>query len=53
MVDTQGDALFCTFRSARNAVAAAIEAQRQLAAHEWPEQLPVRVKPVLPGTVVA
>ena len=44
VVDTQGDALFCTFRSARNAVAAAIEAQRQLAAHEWPEQLPVRVR---------
>ncbi len=44
VVDTQGDALFCTFRSARDAVAAAIEAQRQLAAHEWPEQVRVPVR---------
>ena len=44
VVDTQGDALFCVFRSAREAVSAAIEAQLDLAAHEWPEQLRVRVR---------
>ena len=44
IVDTQGDALFCAFRSAREAVAAATEGQRALAAHEWPQQLRVRVR---------
>ena len=44
VVDTQGDSLFCAFRSAREAVSAAIEAQRELAAHEWPEQVRVRVR---------
>jgi class 3 adenylate cyclase len=44
VVDTQGDALFCTFRSARDAVLAAIEAQRRLGAHDWPEQSSVRVR---------
>ena len=44
VVDTQGDSLFCAFRSAREAVSAATEAQRALAAHEWPDQLRVRVR---------
>jgi class 3 adenylate cyclase len=44
VVDTQGDALFSTFRSARDAVSAAIEAQRRLVEHDWPEHLPVRVR---------
>ena len=44
VVDTQGDSLFGAFRSAREAVSAAIEAQRELAAHEWPDQLHVRVR---------
>jgi class 3 adenylate cyclase len=44
VVDTQGDALFCTFRSARDAVLASIEAQRRLGAHDWPEQSSVRVR---------
>ena len=44
VVDTQGDSLFCAFRSAREAVAAATEAQHELAEHEWPEQVRVRVR---------
>ena len=44
VVDTQGDSLFCAFRSAGDAVSAAIEAQRELAEHEWPEQVRVRVR---------
>ncbi len=44
VVDTQGDSLCCAFRSAGDAVSAAIEGQRELAAHEWPEQVRVRVR---------
>lgn len=44
VVDTQGDSLFCAFRSARDGVSAAIEAQRELGFHEWPEQMRVRVR---------
>jgi class 3 adenylate cyclase len=44
VVDTQGDALFCTFRSARDAVSAAIAAQLELTMHDWPDQVPVRVR---------
>ena len=44
VVDTQGDSFFCAFRSAGDAVTAAIESQRGLAAHEWPEQVHVRVR---------
>lgn len=36
-VNTQGDAFFIAFRSARDAVAAAIDAQRALANRSWPE----------------
>jgi predicted ATPase/class 3 adenylate cyclase len=36
-VDTQGDAFFVAFARAQDAVAAAIQAQRALAAHEWPD----------------
>lgn len=44
-VDTQGDALMVVFRSAAEAAAAAAEAQRALAAEEWPKQvaMPVRM----------
>ena len=35
-IDTQGDAFFFSFPRARDAVAAAVEAQRALRAHEWP-----------------
>ena len=44
VVDTQGDALFCAFGSAREALLAATEAQRELEAHEWPERVQVRVR---------
>ena len=36
-IDTQGDAFFFAFPRARDAVAAAVEAQRAHAEHEWPE----------------
>ena len=36
-VDTQGDAIFFAFARPKNAVNAAAEAQRSLAAHAWPD----------------
>ena len=41
---TEGDSFFVVFRSARGAVAAAIAAQRSLAAEPWPEETPIRVR---------
>jgi predicted ATPase/class 3 adenylate cyclase/DNA-binding CsgD family transcriptional regulator len=43
-VDTQGDAFFVVFARAADAVSAAVEAQRALAAHVWPEGIEVRVR---------
>jgi len=43
-VDTQGDAFFVAFPRAWNAIAAAVAAQRALAAHPWPEGVQVRVR---------
>ena len=43
-VDTQGDAFFVAFRRARDAVAAAVAAQRSLDAYAWPEGAVVRVR---------
>ncbi len=43
-VDTQGDAFFVVFARAAEAVSAAVEAQRALAAHAWPEGIEVRVR---------
>jgi class 3 adenylate cyclase len=43
-IDTQGDAFFFAFPRARDAVAAAVEAQRLHAVEEWPEDRPVRVR---------
>jgi class 3 adenylate cyclase len=43
-VDTQGEAFFAVFSRAKDAVAAAIAAQRAHAAHEWPETVQVRVR---------
>jgi class 3 adenylate cyclase len=43
-VDTQGDAFFFSFARAKDAVAGAVAAQRELAAHEWPEGVEVRVR---------
>src|ERR1700756_6060871 len=36
-IDTQGDAFFFSFPRARDAVTAAVEAQRALHDHEWPD----------------
>jgi class 3 adenylate cyclase len=44
VVDTQGDALFCVFPTAREAVLASIEAQRGLTGHDWPDGVSVRVR---------
>jgi class 3 adenylate cyclase len=44
VVDTQGDAFFVAFARAQDAVAAAVEAQRALAAHEWPRGTTPRVR---------
>ena len=43
-VDTQGDSFFFAFTRAKDAVAAAVDAQRELAAHAWPEGGVVRVR---------
>ena len=43
-IDTQGDAFFAVFTSARACVAAAIEMQRALGAHRWPAGREVRVR---------
>ena len=44
MVDTQGDSFFVAFRTANDAVAAAVDAQRDLVAHAWPEGAQVKVR---------
>jgi len=43
-VGTEGDAFFAAFPSSIGAVTAAVEAQRALATHPWPEGYPVRVR---------
>ena len=43
-IDTQGDAFFVAFARARDAVAAAVAAQRALAAELWPGGVSVRVR---------
>jgi class 3 adenylate cyclase/DNA-binding CsgD family transcriptional regulator len=43
-VDTQGDACFVVFTRAPQAVAAAVAAQRALAAYPWPQAAPVPVR---------
>ncbi|MBM7502677.1 adenylate/guanylate cyclase domain-containing protein [Agromyces aurantiacus] len=44
VVKTEGDGFFAVFASARDAVAAAADAQRALAAHEWPAGRRLRVR---------
>ena len=44
IVSTEGDSVFAVLRSAREALAAAIGAQRGLDEHDWPEGLGVRVR---------
>jgi class 3 adenylate cyclase len=43
-IDTQGDAFFFSFPRARDAVAAAVDAQRALRDHEWPDGHQLRVR---------
>jgi class 3 adenylate cyclase len=43
-IDTQGDAFFFAFPRARDAVSAAVEAQRLHASHGWPDGHQVRVR---------
>jgi YVTN family beta-propeller protein len=43
-VDNQGESFFVAFRRAKDAVAAAVDAQRDLAAHAWPEGGEVKVR---------
>src|SRR6266699_3920780 len=43
-VDTQGDGFFMAFARASEAIGAAVEMQRTLASHAWPEGEPVRVR---------
>jgi class 3 adenylate cyclase len=43
-IDTQGDAFFFAFARARDAVVAAVEAQRAHAGHDWPGGAAVRVR---------
>jgi class 3 adenylate cyclase/streptogramin lyase len=43
-IDTQGDAFFVAFGRAKDAVAAALAAQRSLAGHRWPNDHDVRVR---------
>src|SRR5579863_6305825 len=43
-VDTQGDSFFVTFARATDAVSAAVEMQRALAAHAWPNEVTVSVR---------
>jgi class 3 adenylate cyclase len=43
-IDTQGDSFFFAFGRAKDAVAAALAAQRALVAHRWPEGAELRVR---------
>jgi class 3 adenylate cyclase len=43
-MDTQGDSFFYAFGRARDAVAAAVDAQRAHVGHEWPDGEQVRVR---------
>ncbi|MDQ4059139.1 MAG: adenylate/guanylate cyclase domain-containing protein, partial [Actinomycetota bacterium] len=43
-VNTEGDSFFAAFRTPADAVLAAVTVQRGLAAHDWPEGAPLRVR---------
>lgn len=43
-IDTQGDAFFVAFARAKDAVQAALEAQRAIATYSWPEGAGLRVR---------
>jgi class 3 adenylate cyclase len=44
VVDTQGDAFFFAFPTAKEALLAAVDAQRRLAEHVWPDGVQLRVR---------
>ena len=44
VINTQGDSFFVAFPSAVDAIHAAVQAQRALAAHSWPDGSTVRVR---------
>lgn len=44
LVDAAGDGLFLAFERARDAFTAAVEAQRALLSHPWPEGMQLRVR---------
>ena len=44
VVRTEGDAVFAVFGEAGAAVAAAVDAQRAIAAEPWPDDAPIRVR---------
>jgi predicted ATPase len=44
VVRTEGDAVFAVFGEAGSAVRAAVDGQRALQAHAWPDHAPVRVR---------
>ena len=43
-VDTQGDSFFVAFSSARDALLAAVEGQRALSSHSWPDGVQIKVR---------
>jgi DNA-binding NarL/FixJ family response regulator/class 3 adenylate cyclase len=43
-ISTQGDSFFVAFRKPKDAVRAAVEAQRAVARHPWPEETQMRVR---------
>ncbi len=43
-VDTQGDSFFVSFPRATEAVSAAVEAQRAVYSHDWPEGVELRIR---------
>jgi DNA-binding NarL/FixJ family response regulator/class 3 adenylate cyclase len=43
-INTQGDSFFVAFRKPKDAVGAALEAQRAIGSHEWPEGAEMRVR---------
>ena len=43
-VDTQGDAFFYSFSRAKDALTAAVNAQRAISGHSWPDGVAVRVR---------
>jgi DNA-binding NarL/FixJ family response regulator/class 3 adenylate cyclase len=43
-INTQGDSFFVAFRKPKDAVGAALEAQRAIGSHQWPEGAEMRVR---------